>query len=328
MTANRINYINTALIIFSCFVAFVIPFELFLFSYAVLGPLHYLTEIGWLHKKNYFTKGKYDFIFLIGLCFVLLFVPAFIPLSKDSTFAANLVALAVFLSLIFVLVEDRLYRIALVVLALLAVGLFNKSPAYLIWVGLFLPTIVHVFIFTLAFMLFGALKEKSLSGYLSIAVLIICAASFFLIKPEGLQYEVSNDVHKSYFQFASLNFNLINIFHLDTLQRTSEIFTSNAGFVIMRFIAFAYTYHYLNWFSKTSVIKWHKVPRQTLVLTVAIWLLSIALYAYDYNLGLQVLFFLSLLHVLLEFPLNVMCFTGIRKAFTGSKGPVAGVKSA
>ncbi|MFZ2999702.1 MAG: hypothetical protein WA071_05190 [Undibacterium umbellatum] len=327
MTSNRINYINTALIIFSCAIAFVIPFELFLFSYAVLGPLHYLTEIGWLHKKNYFTKGKYDFIFLIGLCFFLLFVPAFIPLSKDSTFAPNVVALAVFLSLIFVLVEDRLYRIALVVLALLAVGLVNKSPAYLIWIGLFLPTIIHVFIFTLAFMLFGALKEKSLSGYLSIAVLIVCAASFFLIKPEGLQYVVSNDVYKSYFQFASLNFNLINIFHLDTLQKTSDIFTSNAGFVIMRFIAFAYTYHYLNWFSKTSVIKWHKVPKQTLVLTVAIWLLSIALYAYDYNLGLQVLFFLSFLHVLLEFPLNVMCFTGIGKALTGSKGPVAGVRS-
>ncbi|MBC3907155.1 hypothetical protein [Undibacterium umbellatum] len=164
MTTNRINYINTALIIFSCFVAFVIPFELFLFSYAVLGPLHYLTEIGWLHKKNYFTKGKYDFIFLIGLCFFLLFVPAFLHLSKDSTFAANLVALAVFLSIIFVLVEDSLYRIALVVLALLAVGLDNKSPDYLIWIGLFLPTIIHVFIFTLAFMLFGALKEKVALG--------------------------------------------------------------------------------------------------------------------------------------------------------------------
>lgn len=327
MTTNRINYINTALIIFSCVIAFVIPFELFLFSYGVLGPLHYLTEIGWLHKKNYFTKGKYDFIFLIGLCFVLLFFPAFLHLSKNSTFAADLVALAVFLSIIFVLVEDRLYRIALVVLALLAVGLINKSPDYVIWVGLFLPTIIHVFIFTLAFMLFGALKEKSFSGYLSIAVLIVCAASFFLIKPEGLQYVVSNDVHKSYFQFASLNFNLINIFHLDTLQKTSEIFTSNAGFVIMRFIAFAYTYHYLNWFSKTSVIKWHKIPRQTLVLTIAIWLLSMGLYAYDYNLGLQVLFFLSFLHVLLELPLNVMCFAGIGKVLAGSNSAVAGVKS-
>jgi hypothetical protein len=50
-----------------------------------------------------------------------------------------------------------------------------------------------------------------------------------------------------------------------------------------------------------------------LAVTIAIWLLSISLYIYDYNLGLQVLFFLSFLHVFLEFPLNVVSFTGIGK---------------
>jgi hypothetical protein len=28
-------------------------------------------------------------------------------------------------------------------------------------------------------------------------------------------------------------------------------------FKVQSFIAFAYTYHYLNWFSKTSIIKWN-----------------------------------------------------------------------
>ena len=70
MKPNTIHHLNTGLIIISCIVAFFIPFELFLFSYGILGPLHYLTEIGWLHKKNYFTKGKYDFVFLrCGLCY-------------------------------------------------------------------------------------------------------------------------------------------------------------------------------------------------------------------------------------------------------------------
>lgn len=325
INANRINYINTALIILSCAVAFVIPFELFLFSYAVLGPLHYLTEIGWLHKKNYFTKGKYDFVFLIGLCFALFFFPGLAHLAKDSTFVADVLAFAVLLALIFALVKDRLYRIALVVLALLAVAVVNKSTAYLLLMGIFLPTVIHVFIFTLAFMLFGALKEKSFSGFLSIAVLIVCAASFFIIKPESLHYTVSAYVQQSYFQFELLNFSLINVFHLDALSKTSEIFSSNAGFVVMRFIAFAYTYHYLNWFSKTSVIQWHKVPKKTLFLTLVLWLLSMALYAYDYNLGMQALLFLSLLHVFLEFPLNVVSFAGIGKALTGSNLPTARV---
>jgi hypothetical protein len=81
----------------------------------------------------------------------------------------------------------------------------------------------------------------------------------------------------------------------------------------MRFIAFAYTYHYLNWFSKTSVIKWHLVSKKSLLITIGIWLLSVAIYAYDYSLGMNVLFFLSFLHVFLEFPLNIVSFTGIGK---------------
>src|ERR1043165_9571235 len=60
--------------IFSCVAAFVLPFELFLFSYAVLGPLHYLTEISWLHKRQYFSSGKYDYIFLVVLAVVLFFM--------------------------------------------------------------------------------------------------------------------------------------------------------------------------------------------------------------------------------------------------------------
>jgi hypothetical protein len=113
--------------------------------------------------------------------------------------------------------------------------------------------------------------------------------------------------------FDLLNFHLVNLFHLDNLSQVSDIFITKSGFIIMRFIAFAYTYHYLNWFSKTSVIKWHQVPKKTLAITIGLWLLSAALYIYDYNMGLTALFFLSFLHVFLEFPLNVVSFTGVGK---------------
>ena len=43
--------------IISCVLAYITPFELFLFSYAVL-PLHYLTEISWLHDRKYFIEAK------------------------------------------------------------------------------------------------------------------------------------------------------------------------------------------------------------------------------------------------------------------------------
>jgi hypothetical protein len=126
---------------------------------------------------------------------------------------------------------------------------------------------------------------------------------------------VNSYVQNSYAMFSELNYRLINTFHLADLTDASQVFTTNIGFVMMRFIAFAYTYHYLNWFSKTSVIKWHLVPKKILITTILIWLISISLYIYDYNLGLKVLFLLSFLHVFLEFPLNIVSITGIGKEF-------------
>lgn len=309
MKPATIHHINTGLIILSCIVAFFIPFELFLFSYGVLGPLHYLTEIGWLHKKNYFTKGKYDFVFLVVAC-LLLMLWIYKPPQKGNL-TTDIILFSVFASMIFVFIKDWLYRIVLMTLALVFIAFVNDAPQYVIWIGIFLPTIVHVFIFTWAFMLYGTLKERSWQGGISITVLIICSVILFMVQPQSLNYEVSDYSQRSYGQFRELNFWLIDFFNMEKLSDIKQVFTSNAGFVVMRFIAFAYTYHYMNWFSKTSVIKWHLVPKRTLTLTVLIWLASVALYIYDYNVGLKVLFFLSFLHVFLEFPLNVVSFTGI-----------------
>ena len=299
----------------SAVLAFILPFELFLFSYAVLGPLHYLTEIGWLHKKNYFTKGKYDFVFLSVLC-VLVFYFSYVNPTKNQTIIPNLILYAILLALIFVFVKDNLYRIVLAVLAVIGISISKMGFDYVIWVGIFLPTIIHVFIFTWAFMFYGVLKNKSFSGYLSIIALVLIGVSFFVIKAPGLQYEVSAYVGKSYELFYLLNKFLIEFFGLETTL-TSEralVYATNAGFIVMRFIAFAYTYHYLNWFSKTSVIQWHKVPKKTLYITLVLWVFSVVLYVIDYNIGLKALYFLSFLHVFLEFPLNITSFQGIIKS--------------
>ena len=299
----------------SAVLAFILPFELFLFSYAVLGPLHYLTEIGWLHKKNYFTKGKYDFVFLSVLC-VLVFYFSYINPTKNQTIIPNLILFGILLALIFVFIKDNLYRIVLAVLAVIGISVSKMGFDCVIWVGIFLPTIIHVFIFTWAFMFYGVLKNKSFSGYLSIIALVLIAVSFFVIKAPGLQYEVSAYVGKSYELFYLLNKFLIEFFGLETTL-TSEralVYATNAGFIVMRFIAFAYTYHYLNWFSKTSVIQWHKVPKKTLYITLVLWVFSVVLYVIDYNIGLKALYFLSFLHVFLEFPLNITSFQGIIKS--------------
>ncbi len=311
---DQVNYINIGLMLISAVLAFVLPFELFLFSYAVLGPLHYLTEIGWLHKKNYFTKGKYDFLFLSLLC-VLVFYYSYINIKHSDKVIPNIIFFGVLISLIFVFIKDNLYRVSLALLAVIGIAMSKTGDNYFMWFGVFLPTIIHVFIFTWAFMLFGVLKNKSLSGYLSIIALIIIGVSFFVIKAPALQYKVSEYVGKSYDLFSLLNLYLVNFFGLTKGTNNMEtVFSTNAGFIVMRFIAFAYTYHYLNWFSKTSVIQWHKVPKKALMITIVLWIFSVALYLYDYNFGLKALYFLSFLHVFLEFPLNVTSFQGILKS--------------
>ncbi|MGN6476377.1 MAG: hypothetical protein ACTHKV_04065, partial [Flavipsychrobacter sp.] len=70
-TAEKTDITNILLMILSGCVAMVLPFELFLFSYAILGPLHYLTEISWLHDKKYYTKERYDAIILVVIGLLL-----------------------------------------------------------------------------------------------------------------------------------------------------------------------------------------------------------------------------------------------------------------
>ena len=312
LSNDQIHYANIGLMLVSAILAFILPFELFLFSYAVLGPLHYLTEIGWLHKKNYYTKGKYDFLFLSILC-VLVFYFSFIKPTKTNSLIPSIILYGLLLSFIFVFIKDNLYRISLAILMLIGIATFKTGETYFIWIGVFLPTIIHVFIFTWAFMFYGVLKQKSKAGYLSVLSLGFIAISFFLIKAPQLQYQVSDYVAKSYHLFHLLNSFLIDLFGLktDTQDTGVIVFQSNAGFVVMRFIAFSYTYHYLNWFSKTSIIKWHQVPKKTLFFTLLLWVFSVVLYAIDYNIGLKALYFLSFLHVFLEFPLNITSFQGI-----------------
>lgn len=54
----------------------------------------------------------------------------------------------------------------------------HSSEFYLVLFAVFLPTLIHVFIFTGAFILVGALKGKSVSGYFSIFIFLLCAVSF------------------------------------------------------------------------------------------------------------------------------------------------------
>src|SRR5262245_32507748 len=47
-----------------------IPFELLLLAYVVLGPAHYATEISWLHDRKYFLPRRSIALGLVGIAIV------------------------------------------------------------------------------------------------------------------------------------------------------------------------------------------------------------------------------------------------------------------
>jgi hypothetical protein len=320
LNTDQLNYLNVGLMLLSCAAAYAFPFELFLFSYAVLGPLHYLTEISWLHDRNYFVapersgrmKWAWLALVLTTLAVMLygMYAEKILHQNPSPVFEIALFYLVFVTALLLMFVKKMTYAIGLIILTLIVLFVSSDTRYYAL-TAFFLITIIHVFVFTAAFILYGALRGKSLSGILSLVVFVLCVVSFFVFAPNEIGSKAGEYVRSSYSSFSTLNAELIKFFNLGPGTTLREIYESSAGLNVMRLIAFAYTYHYLNWFSKTSIIKWHEISKNRTIAIVGIWLVAIGIYAYSYQTGMAMLYFLSVLHVMLEFPLDHKTFAGI-----------------
>ena len=315
-TSNGINYINIGLMLISLAASYVLPFEVFLFSYAVLGPLHYLTEISWLEKKNYFIKSKSD-IWIFVLLVVAITIGMFNQQSKVNFFIASFLFSGFVYALVILYTQKTAVKLLFVVMAFMLslIFSFNKYPDFpFLLFAIWLPTIIHVYFFTGGFILLGALKTKSASGIMSFLVFMLCAIVCFIYIPENFGIAVTEYGKKAYSYFRLLNTSLYNVFGFGTISTSDDaLYYAPNALAIMRFIAFAYTYHYLNWFSKTTVIKWNEVSKQRMFVIILLWVLAVVLYIFSYKIGFYALFLLSMLHVFFEFPLNHQTFIGIGK---------------
>lgn len=329
MTIDRVNHLNSGLMVASLAAAIALPFEVFLASYAVLGPLHYLTEISWLHDRDYFVPSKWLALPVAALTGAALLSSGFLPDALTfpalSAWNAEAVLLALGLALVFVVARSgrtRALGAAAVTLGVVAAHFADEAvraadlapqTLYDIFLTVFLTTVVHVFVFTGAFVLHGALKSRSRSGLVSFAVFLACAATCFAVPVHALPAvsQATREAWAATSETVSAQLQFYGGGQRPIPSIADAVYASPTGVMVARFIAWAYTYHYLNWFSKTSVIRWHEVPRARLLAVVAIAIVSVALYAVDYGLGLRWLFLLSLLHVFLEFPLNWRSFFGI-----------------
>jgi hypothetical protein len=305
---DRINYVNIGLMLASAALACVLPFELFLLSYAVLGPLHYLTQISWLHDRGWFTTGKWDWIPL-ALCGVVALEAAYgswlgFPGSPLVAFGLGIVV---------AFVRNPVVKVATVVACVaLAVPMGSWFPAR-VFFGALLTTVIHVYVFTGLFILAGSLKSRSRSGYASFAVFLACGLGLLLVQPKT-SFAVTDYARENMGPFVGM------VDAMLALMPSTGPDLDSAIMAVGRFLGFAYTYHYLNWFSKTGVIRWHEIGAGRMALIGGLWILSVALYLYDYATGLAALFFLSIVHVFLEFPLDARTFADI---VTARRRPVA-----
>jgi hypothetical protein len=385
LNTAQVDKLNIGLMFFSLILAYLLPFELFLFSYAVLGPLHYLTEVSWLHQKEYYIpnnkKRLWAFPILAALLTLVLIsdelgkMLGFKLNPEVQVWGTNIIFFLFAVSFILIILKktwQKILSFALIGILVTTVN-FNSAcitctnpttgaeksicnesnaatntfvrthgvdkngdgmislsgadncvsksqfPAMALLFGAYIPTLIHVFFFTMFFMLFGALKSKSKYGYLAVVTMIICGIIPFVFDPPFISYHIGEQTKQIYNQtFLTLNKTIFSTFHLGPTD-VSSIYESNMGIMLTRFIAFAYTYHYLNWFSKTSIIQWHKVPKLNLAVVLILWIVSVGLYAYNYVIGFTALLFLSFIHVFVEFPLNFQSFRGIIHALVGKK---------
>jgi hypothetical protein len=320
MKANpTIGYVNIGLMVLSAALALLFPFELFLFSIIILGPLHYLTEVSWLEKRSFFAKSKWNVLFLALLC-ILLTIPAINKKNVLYDYQIPIMVGAFVYAIGLIRHTSFWVNIAYFGVAFSVAVLFSFKDMYwvLVTFGILLPTIIHVLIFTGLFLLSGALKNKTWQEYTSVGVFVACVLLIMLPQYSFGHYTISGFAKELYITpLAALNVILIKMFSSTQLHSLNDIFIGSGPLKIMSLIAFAYTYHYLNWFSKTTVIKWHSVSKARLVGMVLVWLFVVGLCIYDYKTGFLVLSFMSLLHVALEFPLNIRSMGDIKRAVFG-----------
>ena len=299
---RTINAVHLGLMLAALAITYLVPFELLLLSYVVLGPAHYFTEISWLHDRKYFLPHRNVAFGLAGVAVVAALI--------DNASWFGFVIWMAFVACALLTTTTAAQSAALTIVALGVTAMMALNGSSLAVVGILLPTLIHVSLFTLAFMTLGAYRSGSKAQALLVAVYLM-AIGIILVEPPSAATQIPAFAKAGQEYFGNVGPALGRLLGIANLRLDTRL-TS--------LLAFVYTYHYLNWFIKADVIRWAEIPRSRLALVVAASAASTALYFYNYAFGFTVLLALSLVHVVLEFPLNNLAFrqlgTAVGQEFT------------
>jgi hypothetical protein len=334
---RSIDITNIGLVVFAFAVSFLFPFQAHVLSVVVLGPLHYLTELSWLKDRKFFLKENDDRYLLLILGFFV-FCRSFMSQIETYNFVPYLVAVigqdahtwllevlpnkatTTFLAFIaaFIMVFSKSNKIKLILFAVALVVfffLYDNYKGYVLTLAVLIPTILHTFIFTALFMLYGTLKSKSVYGAFAIVAMLV-AATFLL----ALDYQLFYTPKTNFFVFQTYYNTIMDPATTAEMARillrtnftdVNSYLSSPVYIQLARFLAFMNLYHYLNWFSKTEIIRWHQAPLSSLLISLGIWLGCLAGLLINFEVTVLLLGIFSIMHVIMEFPLNGRMLAGI-----------------
>jgi hypothetical protein len=267
--------------------AYLVPFELLLLAYVVLGPAHYATEISWLHDRKYFLPQR-------GVAIALAAVAIIAALIENAAWFGFVMWSAFVLCVLIAATTTMMQAVLFVIAAIGITAALAMHGASLAVLGVLLPTLIHVSLFTLVFMTLGAYRSGARVQWVLVA-LYVGAILLILLAPPSAATLIPSFAKAGESYFANVAPALGRLLGISGLRLDTRLAS---------LLAFVYTYHYLNWFIKAEIIHWNRMSKERLLLVIAASAASTALYFYDYAFGFTVLLAFSLAHIVLEFPLN------------------------
>jgi hypothetical protein len=300
ITLRHNDLLHIVLLLSALAVAYLLPFELLVLSYVILGPAHYFTEISWLHDRGYFLPRRAFALALAAASLGGMFIAE--PYWSGVLLWSCLLACAILAAGL-----PARRTIALGAGAAALTMLMGLGGVPFAFAGILLPTFIHVSVFTLVFMTLGAIRARSGAQFLIVGAYLLAVAAI-LVVPPSTRTVVPELARLGRYYFGGVASSLGALFGVPDLQFAGRI---------TGLLSFVYTYHYLNWFIKTKVIRWAEVPRARLFAVGLLSAASTGLCFYNFTIGITALLLVSLLHVLLEFPLDTIALRQLGSAIAG-----------
>ena len=224
MRGNDAIHLGLMLLAFAA--SYLVPFELLLLAYVVLGPAHYFTEISWLHDRSYYLPHRG----IAGALAIIAVVAALIDNASWFGFAmwGALVVCAMLAATTSAIESMLLFMVAIVLSAIM-----YSSGSSLAVIGILIPTLIHVSLFTLIFMVLGAHRSGSRVQAALVVVYVLAVATILLLPPTA-EIRISSFARVGQDYFGNVGPALGRLFGVPGLVLDTRL-TS--------LLAFVYTYH-------------------------------------------------------------------------------------